>query len=367
MRQMRNGRAAVGKAEGFELTLLLASVLVAFTLGAVAVPLAGRLAAGVKRRSMPTAQGILAKGRARASSTAWSKGPDHPLVVTSSGFDRTWEARHPVNDHGEPEPVSVQRTEVANPTAAPPSSATLANWQNGDDVRALGYVSVTGPKTPAERALQEQIAAIAALCHRRGWRLSNVARDVADTRATGMSRPGLFYALKRLAHGEVSCLIVAELGRLSGSAADLARLLRWMRRRELRLVAVDVELDTGSPEGRLAADALISVGELERGRHARHTSKGVARTGPRDAPLSRPAVRHLPALRKHIAAMRSAGMTLQAIADRLNAQGVPTLRGGEKWRPSSVQAAAGYRRPRQASRATERGDAPRYPRRAEDQ
>jgi hypothetical protein len=38
-------------------------------------------------------------------------------------------------------------------------------------------------------------------------------------------------------------------------------------------------------------------------------------------------------------------MTLQAIADRLNAEQIPTLRGGTKWRPSSVHVAAGYRRP----------------------
>jgi hypothetical protein len=38
-------------------------------------------------------------------------------------------------------------------------------------------------------------------------------------------------------------------------------------------------------------------------------------------------------------------MTLQAIADRLNEEGIPTLRGGKQWRPSSVQAATGYRRP----------------------
>jgi hypothetical protein len=44
--------------------------------------------------------------------------------------------------------------------------------------------------------------------------------------------------------------------------------------------------------------------------------------------------------------MRAEGMTLQAIADTLNAEGVPTLRGGSRWRPSSVQAAAGYKRPR---------------------
>jgi hypothetical protein len=41
-------------------------------------------------------------------------------------------------------------------------------------------------------------------------------------------------------------------------------------------------------------------------------------------------------------------MTLQAIADVLNAEGAPTARGGAKWRPSSVQSAAGYRRPKRA-------------------
>ena len=34
-----------------------------------------------------------------------------------------------------------------------------------------------------------------------------------------------------------------------------------------------------------------------------------------------------------------------AIVDELNAAGVPTVRGGSTWRPSSVQAAIGYKRP----------------------
>jgi hypothetical protein len=46
--------------------------------------------------------------------------------------------------------------------------------------------------------------------------------------------------------------------------------------------------------------------------------------------------------------MRNQGITLQAIADQLNEEGVPTVRGGAKWRPSSVQAATGYRRRQQA-------------------
>ena len=51
--------------------------------------------------------------------------------------------------------------------------------------------------------------------------------------------------------------------------------------------------------------------------------------------------------------MREQGMTLQAIADVLNEEGVPTLRGGAMWRPSSVQRATGYRRPSAGGRGIE--------------
>ena len=56
-------------------------------------------------------------------------------------------------------------------------------------------------------------------------------------------------------------------------------------------------------------------------------------------------VKDQPALQQRIADMRKSGMTLQAIADTLNGEGVPTVRGGARWRPSSVQTAAGYKRP----------------------
>ena len=38
-------------------------------------------------------------------------------------------------------------------------------------------------------------------------------------------------ALERLANGEASCLVVAQLGRLSRSAAELARILDWLKQR----------------------------------------------------------------------------------------------------------------------------------------
>jgi peptidoglycan hydrolase-like protein with peptidoglycan-binding domain len=202
-----------------------------------------------------------------------------------------------------------------------------------DTVRAVGYVSGVGPPALAGPEVREQIATIDAACDRRGWELTEIVRDVTPQDGRPLTR-GLTYAVERLAGEDPSCLVVAELRRLSGSPGKLGRIIQSLRDRDVRLVAVNVDLDTSTAEGRLAADALISVGELEREREAQ-----------------RPAVRDLPALRKHIVAMRSSGMTLQAIADRLNAENVPTLRGGKMWRPSSVQVALGYRRPRQPRRA----------------
>jgi hypothetical protein len=45
-----------------------------------------------------------------------------------------------------------------------------------------------------------------------------------------------------------------------------------------------------------------------------------------------------PALAKRIRNEREKGATLREIAERLNEEGVPTARGGKKWRPSSLEA-----------------------------
>jgi DNA invertase Pin-like site-specific DNA recombinase len=51
----------------------------------------------------------------------------------------------------------------------------------------------------------------------------------------------------------------------------------------------------------------------------------------------RPSISMNAGLAARVRAMRDRGMTLQAIADTLNAEHVPTIRGGAKWRRSSLQ------------------------------
>ncbi len=219
--------------------------------------------------------------------------------------------------------------------------------------RALGYVS----SADAERQtgdLEAETEQIRAACVRNGFESVEVVRDFESHSGSDLERPGLVYAIEKLEAGEATCLVVASLERLTRSAAHLGTLIDRLSASGIRLVVLDIQLDTGNPDGRLAAEALASVGTLERRNLDVRTRKGLqaAREGRRSG---RPAVADRPALKERIAEMRARGMTLQAIADTLNTEGVPTLRGGTEWRPSSVQAAVGYKRPKRGAGKTDSG------------
>ena len=139
--------------------------------------------------------------------------------------------------------------------------------------------------------------------------------------------------------------MAARLRDLTTSVLDLGRLIQWFEKAGARLVVLDVGLDTSADPGRRTAQALAEVSGWERRRIDERTRDGLAATRRSHKGTSRGAVRDDPELAAWIRRMRDDGMSLRAIADRLNAEGVPTRRGGSRWRPSSVQTAVGYQRP----------------------
>jgi DNA invertase Pin-like site-specific DNA recombinase len=202
---------------------------------------------------------------------------------------------------------------------------------------ALGYVSVRHRARIDDHELTRQAAAIDRHCTRCGWRLLALVRDVDPPNGRAWP-PSLVYAIERLRAGDVSCLVVAELKRLCPSVAELGEILEAIEQAGARFVSLDPAIDTGNSSGSVAARVLAEVSGWERDRRTAMTSAARA-TSAIPATIQ-------PPLRRRIVRMRGAGMTLQAIADELNDEGVPTVRGGAKWRPSSVQTALGYRRPR---------------------
>jgi DNA invertase Pin-like site-specific DNA recombinase len=212
--------------------------------------------------------------------------------------------------------------------------------------QALGYASVSAHANgSAEDELVGQAETIQRACDQRGLELVWIVREVEATAGTSAQRPGLRHVLERIAAGEAGCLVVQGLDRLGASAAAIGTLVSWFEADGRRLVAADLALDTDSETGKVAARALAAAGQLESRKLAERTRRGLAAARARGSLAGRPSVSDRPELRERIALMRAEGLTLQAIADELNAEAVPTLRGGVLWRPSSVQGAAGYKRP----------------------
>ncbi len=203
-------------------------------------------------------------------------------------------------------------------------------------VRAVGYVRVAPRERRAARPdLAEQRDAVAAECARRGWELVGVEEDVRSGRT--LRRPGLRRALEHCRGGRADAIVAARLDRLSYSLADLAVLIREASERGFNLVAPDLGLDLETSEGtHLATVLAVAATWHPRSLSGRTRSAFAARTlegGGRGRPSSTP-----PQLAERIRALRAGGATLQGICDSLNAERIPTPRGGSHWRPSSLRA-----------------------------
>ena len=235
------------------------------------------------------------------------------------------------------------------PAPAPveePPPAAVTESETVD--RAIGYVCVP---SGSNGDLREQTANVTSFCAEQGLDLSSVVHDVECPPRD--QRPSLAWALEQLAAEKAETLVVARLRDLSSNVANLAPLLSWFNSERRRLIAIDLQLDTSTEAGRLAAGAVAGVGGWEHERMSERTRRGLEAARARGTGVGRSAVADIPELQERIEAMREEGMTLQAIADALNAEGIPTLRGGTMWRPSSVQRATGYRRPSSGSRGIE--------------
>ena len=209
----------------------------------------------------------------------------------------------------------------------------------------IGYIRVsTAEQVIVGGGLAAQEQAVRAGCEQRGWELIELAVDEGASAGT-LDRPGLTVALERIAAREADGLVVAKLDRLSRSVADFAALLEWFQDAKATLVALDLSIDTSTAAGRLVANVFASVAQWEREVIGERTKVSLQALRLQGRPISAPCVADDAALASRILSLRGLGWTYRRIAELLNSEGVPTVRGGLEWRVSSVQAAAGYRRP----------------------
>jgi DNA invertase Pin-like site-specific DNA recombinase len=206
-------------------------------------------------------------------------------------------------------------------------------------MRVIGYTRVsTGEQAESGLGMEAQRAAIEAAVKAKRWELAEMVEDAGHT-AGHLRRPGVQRALDALKRGEAGALAVSRLDRLSRSMPDFAGLMERARREGWAVVILDLGVDTTSANGELVAHMVIAIAQWERRMIGERTSEALAVKRAEGATLGRPA--SIPAkVAASIRRRHRAGWTLQRIADRLNADGVPTAHGGERWWPSTVAAVA---------------------------
>src|SRR4029079_14883545 len=105
-----------------------------------------------------------------------------------------------------------------------------------------------------------------------------------------LDRPGLRYALERIASKDANTLVIGELERLSRSIVDLGALMAWFRDSGAALVALDLPIDTATREGRYVAATLTDRSDWEGARIPSRTRSGLAEVRALGQPIGRAAV-----------------------------------------------------------------------------
>jgi DNA invertase Pin-like site-specific DNA recombinase len=201
--------------------------------------------------------------------------------------------------------------------------------------RIIGYLRVSTRERRSTRPSRTtQRHEVEVECARRGWQVVGFEEDLRSGRT--LRRPGLHAALDACRTGHADGLMVARLDRLTSSVEDLAYLMHRAVTDGFTIVAPDLDIDLDTERGAHLASVLSVAATWHPRGVGRRTVLALEQRREGDGrgrPSSTPAT-----LADRIRSMRASGATLQAICDTLNAEGVPTPRGGTHWRPTSLRA-----------------------------
>ncbi len=194
--------------------------------------------------------------------------------------------------------------------------------------RLVGYIRVSTEGQQANgHSLAGQEQRLREACERAGFELAAVLSDVAS--GARADRDGLAEAQALVERGVAEGLVFAKLDRVSRSMLHSAKLVEWARTGGYTMLSADE--GPMVVRGALANEALPffqALAAVERERISRRTREGLAAARARGVRLGNPLRTEpdAPAARR-AAELRRAGLTIAAVAEALNTEGLRTARG----------------------------------------
>ncbi len=220
-------------------------------------------------------------------------------------------------------------------------------------MKLVGYTRVSTVEQADNTSLEDQKTRILSYGVAMGHEVVNCFPEVASGKQTG-NRPQFQAAIALLKSGGADGLIVAKLDRLGRNVRDILQFVdEVITPFGKSLIILDLQIDTSTPSGRMVLTMMGAMAEMERsiirerverGRQAKADRGGYAFGAP---PIGKKAVEGelvpdeleqetIATIFRH----RRSGKSPQKIADYLNAQNIPTKRGGT-WHHSTVRKVLG--------------------------
>jgi site-specific DNA recombinase len=212
--------------------------------------------------------------------------------------------------------------------------------------KAIGYIRVSTDKQASEGvSLEAQAAKIRAWAELNDYELVAIHADEGISGASMGKRVGLQEALKGAKRG--MAVVCYSLSRLSRSVEDTLAISRQLDAGGIDLVSLSEKIDTTGAAGRMIFNMLAVLSQFERDqiaertqsalRHKKATGKVYSPTPYGFEAINGELVRVADEAEvvAEIIEAKSAGHTLQQIADSLNGRGIPTKK-GKQWQPATI-------------------------------
>jgi DNA invertase Pin-like site-specific DNA recombinase len=180
---------------------------------------------------------------------------------------------------------------------------------------------------------QEQALMVEAI--RRGYDFE-VVREEGKSAKSIEGRDKLVEALDLLDRHQADVLMAVRMDRLSRDVRDVADLMRRSKRKGWGIILSGEKIDT-TPDGEFRTHLDAALAQRERGMIGLRTREGMAQKKREGVHLGRKADPAFLDNYRRVMTMHSAGQSLNSIAATLNAENLPTARGG-KWYASTVRA-----------------------------
>lgn len=212
---------------------------------------------------------------------------------------------------------------------------------------AIGYIRVSTEKQVNEgMSLEAQQERITQWCHDNGYELAQVFVDAGISGKNMSKRPGVQQAMAAMKKG--MALVSYSMSRLARSTVDAIKISEEIAKKKGDLVLIADNIDTTTATGRAMFKIMAVMAELERELISERTVSGLQYMKRHNLNYTNKTPYGFEAVDgkliqvaqeaevvAEIQASRTAGNTLQSIADNLNGRGIPT-KTGKSWAPATI-------------------------------